>query len=159
MMTLPSLDLPIPTLRLAEWLPHRPPMVWIDEVMAFDQKCGEARVRLAENAYYMGENGLRPASLIELIAQSFGYIQACQRLERAKAGQPTNPVTKAFLCGVRGARFAANLQESPPQAGATLVIRIGSIKTFGPIQSVDGEVCDAESGEQLASANLKVFSE
>lgn len=159
MTTLPSLDLPIPTLRLAEWLPHRPPMVWVDEVMAFDQKSGEARVRLAEGAHYMDEKGLRPASLIELIAQSFGYVHVCQKLEQAKAGKLSPPVTKAFLCGVRDARFAESLQNSPPRAGRTLIIRVGNIKTFGPIQSIDGQVHDADSGEELASANLKVFSE
>lgn len=159
MTTLPSLDLPIPTLRLAEWLPHRPPMVWIDEVMAFDQKSGEARLCLVEDAHYMDEKGLRPASLIELIAQSFGYVHVCQKLELARAGKPSVPVTKAFLCGIRDAQFSDSLLSSPPQAGTRLVIRVGNIKTFGPIQSIDGQVCLADSGEEIASANLKVFSE
>ena len=157
----PCLRAPIATTELATWLPHRVPMMWIDEVSSFDEKGGEARVLLKQNGYYMDSRGLRPSSVIELIAQTFGFVSVCQGLAaQAKVSEAVPPaLKKAFLAAVRDVDLRA-LEAGPAvEAGTRLVIRVGNIKQFGPIHSFDGWVSSESPSRELARANLKVFSE
>lgn len=142
---------PVPTSELADWLPHRPPMVWIDDVVQCDDDIGECTVRLKDDGLYFSEEGLRATSLVEFIAQSFGYISAC----RSRESGETRKTSKAFLVSIGSAEFGDSTQV---RAGDVLRVRISNVKRIGPITLFDGQVLLA-SGSVLGKASLKVYAE
>jgi predicted hotdog family 3-hydroxylacyl-ACP dehydratase len=159
----PNLNVPIAAAALAMWLPHREPMMWIDEVSAFDEQGGEARVLLRADGYYMNSRGLRPSSVVEFIAQTFGFVSVCQGLSHSQSTQTSDSapsgLKKAFLAAVRDVNLSV-LESGPAvTAGTRLVIRVGNVKQFGPIRSFDGWICTESPSREIARANLKVFSE
>ncbi|NJL25529.1 MAG: hypothetical protein HC902_10395 [Calothrix sp. SM1_5_4] len=59
---------------IMSYIPHRPPMVWIDEVTDYSASGGECLVRVKQNALYMGPQGLRASSCLELMAQAYAFL-------------------------------------------------------------------------------------
>ena len=145
------LELPVKTSALAEGMPHRPPMVWIDEVVGLGDGWGECRVRIDGRAHYLGERGLRPASAIEFMAQAYGYVQVARA---AMSGDRASAPKRAYLVGFREMRLA----EMPAELPKELLVRVDGFRVMGPIAMFRGEVRTPE-GAVLASGNLKVFGE
>lgn len=140
------------TLELLDFLPHRPPMVWIDEVGEAFEAGGECFVTLkADGLYFSGER-LRRTSLIEFIAQGFGYLSAARVL---RAGAEPPKASKAFLVSV------SKCQISPTEAlkaGDRLRVVLADSKSLGPITLFYGSVV-GPTGEEFCRAHLKVFAE
>lgn len=143
----------IPTSELEAWLPHRPPMVWIDEVGETSDSGGNCYVTLKANGLYLTDGSLRATSLIEFLAQGFGFVAAAHKI-RLGADSPT-ALSKAFLVAVTQCELADTFDVS---AGARLEIKISDVKSVGPIQIFKGQVSTA-AGRTLCTASLKVFSE
>ena len=95
---------PLHVRELEEWIPHRQPMVWIDEVLSADGVQGECLVRLRADALYMGPGGvIRPSSMIEWIAQGYAFVRAAQtKLHLISADIKPK---RAFLVAITNARF------------------------------------------------------
>ena len=152
---------PISTSQLADFLPHRPPMVWIDEVLSCDDESGEASVVIQLEAHYMTRGKLRPSAIIEFIAQAFGYTAACRHLINSPSA--TVSIQKAFLVGVRDANLKEVSERSEWTSGERLLVRVGHFKQIGPMQILDGTVLlaatDLAPEKILATANLKLYSE
>lgn len=132
---------------LLEYLPHRPPAVWIDE--ATPDAC---YVELKTDAPYMTGGKLRRTSLIEFIAQSFGYQAAAKAL--ASKVKPSKS-SKAYLVAVTK---CALKDTGELKSGDRLKIVISDINQVGPITLFNSTVTDPH-GTELARASLKVFSE
>lgn len=143
----------IPTSQLMDWIPHRPPMIWVDAVARYDAQGGECFVHVKEGSLYMDANGLRASSLIEFIAQSYGYIGVCNALEMSR--DKVKKATKAFLVAITQTEFGDCSRVAP---GMTLRVRIGNAKQVGPITLFDGQVI-APDGLLLLKASLKVYAE
>ena len=126
-------------------------MVWIDEVSSYDSAQGECFVELKANAPYFSSHGLRGTSLIEFIAQGFGYISAAH----ARSTPGSKKLTRAFLVGVTNFE-ATDLQSLIP--GTHLLIRITNIRPMGPISLLDGQVMTTD-GALVGKASLKVYGE
>lgn len=143
----------INTSELQDSLPHRAPMVWIDEVGETTDTGGECFVTLKPDGLYFSEGQLRSTSCIEFLAQGFGY-QASAHIIRS--GQPpASQKQRAFLVAVT----QANLHDvSTVKAGDRLLITVGNVKHVGPITLFAGKVTTS-TGLLLCDANLKVFSE
>jgi predicted hotdog family 3-hydroxylacyl-ACP dehydratase len=139
----------MPLIRLEEVLeraPHRPPMVWIDEIVSLEPP--ECVVVLREDAHYMSADGLRASSCIEFIAQSLGYTSL------AKSSQP---LKRAYLAALRDVRFAEPAVFRALRPGSRLHVHISSVRHFGDLCMLDGRVTHCET--ELCRAQLKVFSE
>ncbi len=132
---------------LIEYLPHRAPAVWIDE--ATPDAC---YVDLKSDAPYMTNGKLRRTSLIEFIAQSFGYQAAARALSQGKAPSKSS---KAYLVAVTK---CALKDTSALKPGDRLEIAISDVNQIGPITLFNSTVTDPH-GTELARASLKVFSE
>ncbi len=148
-----SVQTPISTSELHAFLPHRPPMIWIDEVGSSSADGGTCFVTLKREGLYFSEGVLRPTSLIEFLAQGFGYVAAAHKVRCGFSNVPA--VQKAFLVAVTQAHFH-DLSGAKP--GTRLTVTLSDVKQIGPIQLFKGTV-SLDTGAILGTANLKVFSE
>ncbi len=128
-------------------------MVWVDHVLSGDQASGSCRITLNPKAHYCSETSLRQSSLIEWIAQSFGYV-------RAAVTDLTS--SRAYLAAVRDVefceekvwnQFACNLKE-----GDTATVHVKILRTLSPITLAAGEVYGPE-GTLLVKASFKLYIE
>lgn len=147
--------MPVSTKVLEEWLPHRPPMVWVDHVTRVTATDGECSVKLRNDALYMGSEGVRPSSMIEWLAQGFGYLRALQHLYGLL---PMSALpSRVFLVGIKDAQYPVALHELDLKEGDELGIHVGNIKTLGPITLFDGSIFSRAS--KIFEAKIRVFSE
>jgi predicted hotdog family 3-hydroxylacyl-ACP dehydratase len=143
----------ISTSDLKGYLPHRAPMVWIDEVGATTDTGGLAYVTLKPDGLYFSEGVLRPTSIIEFLAQGFGFIAAAHKV---RLGNNTAPaVQRAFLVAVTQCQLHDTAAATP---NSRLIITVSDVKQLGPIQLFKGQVT-TDLGTVLGTASLKVFSE
>lgn len=143
---------PVSTESLLAWMPHRAPMVWVDDVIRSDASGGECLVRVVSSGLYMGREGVRPSALIEFMAQSFGFISA-HHASKSLTASVRRPA-KAFLVAVSRAHLGDCSQAIP---GTTLNVEVGNLKRFEAITVFDGKV-SLSTGKILAEANLKIYA-
>jgi predicted hotdog family 3-hydroxylacyl-ACP dehydratase len=152
-----SLTIPVPAIPTADiWQygPHRPPMVWIDKILSYDEHDGECSLTVQADGLYMGAEGLRPTACIELIAQASGYITICFTvLDRGQTGA----IKRAFLAGVKGADLPTTEVLSQVHVGDELRVHIHRSREMGPISVIEGRVMKGDL--LVAKAQLKVFKE
>ncbi len=147
---------PILASELHQWIPHRPPMVWIDQVNSVTPQNGECQVTLRESGHYMAPDGLRPSSMVEFIAQSYGFTRAAQHLLGCLKG--THIPTQVFLVGIREGHFFSDVSDIPILGpGSILIIKTFNTREIGPLTLFDGHITSA-NGIQLFEAKLKVYS-
>lgn len=142
-----------PTSELKEWLPHRAPMVWIDEVGDTSETGGVCFVTLKADGLYFSDGVLRRTSIVEFLAQGFGYIAATHKIRSGHS--LSSALKRAFLVAVTQCQLIETAQATP---GTRLQITVSDVKQIGPIQLFKGTVATA-SGQTLGTASLKVFSE
>ncbi len=138
------------TQELLKFLPHRSPMVWIDDVGDLSESSSECFVTLKADGLYFSNARLRRTSLIEFIAQGFGY-QAAARIIRA--GDEPPPAGKAYLVSVSKCVMSAT---DTLKAGDRLRVVLENWKSIGPITLFNGKVL-GPSDQELCVADLKVF--
>ena len=145
----------IPAREIQHYIPHRPPMVWIDEVTDYRADGGECWIEIKEDGLYNSDGGIRAPSCLEFIAQAYGFcwIAYVTRVQNPGAA----PMQRAFLAAFKDAVFAAPERLAQVKPGDRLVIRISNRRPMGPIAAFKGEVF--HRGEVLARAQMRTFSE
>lgn len=152
-----SLKLPIATSELLQYLPHRPPAVWVDEVVSVKKNEGECRVKLSADASYVGNDGkVRPSSYIEWMAQAYGYVGASQILMGIE--KTAKPATKAFLVQIKDYWLSDLAQNLLISENTFLTIKVKGTHQLGNISIITGEVLSSNQNA-LARANFKLFAE
>jgi predicted hotdog family 3-hydroxylacyl-ACP dehydratase len=150
-------EFPIKVEILREYLPHRDPMVWIDQVNWVDNESGEAQVRVnSSRLYWNWEAGsLLSTAPIEWMAQTVGFCRAA----RIHSGGLRNAskLGRAFLVGLRD----VEVQDLDIVSKDTIVvIRVHLIRELEPLSLVRGEVFIRDKPEKLISrATLKLYGE
>jgi len=147
-----ALKFPLPIGKLSEYLPHRPPAVWIDEVISVDKTGGRCLTEI-KDAPYVNEGLLRPSSFIELIAQTYGFVHICQII--LGLGEGLERPTKTYLVGIRGMQMNSDSQVS---IGESIGIVVKNVGQLGPLVLVDGKVFNSEE-KCLASGQIKIFAQ
>ncbi len=135
-----------------QWaLPHRPPMIWLDEVLSVGADGGICAVDLSEDRLFAGADGhcLDFAS-VEWMAEAYGYARACHAV---LAGRETGGLKRAFLVGVGQLELIKRL----PAKGRVLVESRTS-REMAPLVIVKGQVRD-EAGTVYAEGQLKLYFE
>ena len=146
-----SMKLPVPTSELLDFIPHRPPMVWIDFVDSYSESGGSSRTILVKEGFYFTDEQLRRSVCIELVAQAFAFNNAA--LLKA-SGLSNPPIKRAFLAAIKDFKIT----EWPTiPVGAVLKTTVKKSRQFGPITLISGETYLDET--LLASGELKVFAE
>jgi 3-hydroxyacyl-[acyl-carrier-protein] dehydratase len=129
-----------------ELIPHRPPMVLVDEVTEWgaERIVATRTVRLGDP--FVSDAGLDDAALLECIAQTIAAGDACYA--RSKGGT----VLRGYLTGLTGVRI-----ESRAVVGETIRITGVCLKRMEGMGLFDAE---ARVGERvLASGRFKLFVE
>jgi hypothetical protein len=154
------LNFPVPTSQLQDWLPHRGPAVWVDEVLSVTAEGGDCRILLKNSANYAdGNGGIRESSFIEWMAQGFGYVCACQAMAGIVSAQ--EKPKKAFL--VQVSDFESNTDPESNRIvgggweGDWMIARVRRTHQVGPIALVEGEIISSKN-VTVARAKLKVFA-
>lgn len=144
---------PISVEALQASLPHRPPMVWITRVLSANEISGICETVLDPNHPSRSPNGLRQSSLIEFMAQAFGFSHAAILKKTSD---------QAFLASVSQLIYCEeeiwmNFQEQLRiSQSLTLTTEVSVVRVLGPITLISGEV--RYQSTSLAKGNLKVFS-
>jgi predicted hotdog family 3-hydroxylacyl-ACP dehydratase len=151
---------PVSTQELLNWLPHRTPAVWIDEVSwirpAEDEVEGECRVCFQPDANYADANGQpRDSSFIEWIAQSYGFVRACHMLSALI--KINKKPEKTFLAQIRDFELIGDHDSTRMTAGDWLRIHVKRTHQIGPLALVVGTVISPR-GDILAQAKLKLYA-
>lgn len=146
----------IPVKDIWEFAPHRPPMVWVDEVLDYSATGGETWLTLRPDGHYFGDGGyLRPTSCLEFIAQSYGFISVCHR---QFSGDPVSQTPKrAFLASFNDAKFGSRELLKSVKPGDALRIQVSGARMMGPIVLFSGRV--VRGADILCESRMKVFSE
>lgn len=97
---------------ITELLPHRPPMVLLDEVLTFDDPTATCRVTLNEASMFMEQGVLRAVVALEYMAQCVGVCTSLRALTRGE------PVSAGYLIGAR----ELQLEREQFQAGDELLV-------------------------------------
>lgn len=145
----------IPVQEISNFLPHRPPMVWIDEVITFSEKLGECRIVLKADGLYMGSEGLRATSCLEFIAQAYGFISVCHHIYILDP--KSKPLSKAFLASMKEAQLPSPGTLRLLQPGDELRITIEGVRQMGPIVMFRGRIMRGDL--LVCEAQMKVFKE
>ena len=146
---------PIQVTEVMDFIPHRPPMVWVDEVLRFSQIDGECTLRLRQGGLYLGERGLRPSSCLELIAQSYGFISTCYITRISDPGAP--PMKRAMLVSFKDAKFAPRAIFESLRLGDVLRMPIEGVRTVGPITAFHGRALRGD--DLLCDVQMRTFCE
>jgi hypothetical protein len=140
---------------ILQYIPHRPPMVWVNEVTRFSKIDGECLIHLKPDGLYMGPNGLRPTSCLEFVAQAYGFISTCyitRILDPHAKG-----MERAMLVSFKDARLAPAEEFAQVRGGETLRVPITGVRDVGPITAFHGEVWLGE--RLLAEVQMRTFCE
>lgn len=129
-----------------ELIPHRPPMVFIDEIITISAEHIHARTQISPGRFFVQADGSLPAwAGIELMAQTIAAYGG------ALAKAAGRPVEVGFLLGTR--RYETDCAAFP--AGCTLDIHAHCLLLDE--QGLGAFECRIESAVGTATATLSIF--
>ncbi len=135
---------------LKDFLPHREPMVWVDQVLEANGDSGTCLVEIKEDSLYLSDSTVRQSSYIEWMAQSFGYINAYN----SQKEDSKKKLEKAFLVGFEKVSF----EETVPKVGDEIIIKIQLTRVIGPISYVQGIIYSKDESVKFCEAVIKLFA-
>lgn len=132
-----------------QYLPHRPPMVCIDELLCASTTHAEALARLDPDHILLHEGTLTEAGYVELAAQTVGAMKGY--LEE----QHGLPVREGFLAAARNFSF-----HGTARAGDTLHITVALAAEVAGVSLIEASIArKGDNGDVtlLADGKLKLF--
>ena len=137
---------------LESWLPHRKPMVWVKTILWSDEKGGECLIDLNEAPLSCSDGFLRPSSMIEMMAQSFGFVLSHYHYHIKS--QYTG-FKKTFVVSYKKVVF------SPHTIKHNQMIRVKVFKEreISTIAFINGQVTSVDGSLTYCEGQLKLFSE
>lgn len=137
-----SLALPVPAEQL---VPHRPPMLLIDQLVEFKEGHGVTEACIPRDSLMVDEDGyIEPSVMIELIAQGYAAVRGFEDLLDKKS------VAKGFLVGISHFEIMKRIQ-----AGKKLRITAQTPTYLGDFALADSEVfCE---GQCVALGTIKLW--
>ncbi len=143
------LKFPLSARELEPWMPHRPPMLWVDEVVELQPKKSICRTLISPSRPFFDSHGFRPSVSMELIAQSYGLAGIAERLIKGKG--KLEAVHQAFLAAITQAEILGS-----PEVEEWVTIETSTTREFGPLILFQGQVI-GKNGNLIATAQLKAF--
>src|SRR3989338_2473617 len=146
------MKLPIPTSKLFEFLPHRPPMVWVDELQSVEIGPTGLQASLIVNLqrpryFHHYPAKVRPSALIEWIAQSYGFAKAYAAHRTGETGG----LKRAYLVGITEAEVCSAGLETE----SAVVVKVVEVRELPPACIVDGEITNIRGDRIYGKARIK----
>jgi len=132
------------TLPISELLPHDPPMVLLDRVLAFDESSLVAEVTIRPDSVLCDDSGVPGWVGIEYMAQAVAAHAGARARLQGKAP------TIGYLLGTRS--YKCSVPVFPP--GTRLTVHV---KALFVEMSLGAFECRLEAGEEVARATLNVY--
>ena len=132
---------------LAALVPHRPPMLLLDALVAHDAVSATCAVTVREGAMFVREGRVGATVFVEYMAQCAAAFTGLRASSRGE------PVRVGYLLGAR----EVTLHVDGAAVGDALTVRAELTFDDGAMAAFAGEVRDAE-GALLAAAELQVWS-
>ncbi len=134
-------------LTLEDLLPHRRPMLFIDEVLAVDTTSALTRSQVKDSWPLQVKGGVRPLILVELAAQTAGVCNGWDRIQTQ--GLDSNQM--GWLVAIKKADFFINIL---PLEGE-IIARAKNRYNFENLREID---CSLRLNEKLiGQATLQLF--
>jgi predicted hotdog family 3-hydroxylacyl-ACP dehydratase len=152
-----TLVFPINTRELDQYLPHRDPAIWIDEVVSVRADGGVCRVYPRKGGHYADASGrIRDSSFAEWVAQAYGFVAACQALSGLAPNEKR--AEKVFLVQIRDLELSPDPAATLIFEGDWIEVRVKRTHRLGSLVLIEGEVFSS-SQAPLARAKLKLYAE
>jgi predicted hotdog family 3-hydroxylacyl-ACP dehydratase len=137
----------MPTLRhsIDALLPHRPPMILLDEVLSADETSLTAAVTIREDSLFIEPGGVPSHIGIEYMAQACGAYAGLKALERGE------PVRVGFLLGTR--RYEVRVPWL--RLGDSMIVSVSEIYRDTQMGAFKCRI--ERQGELVATAQLSVY--
>jgi predicted hotdog family 3-hydroxylacyl-ACP dehydratase len=145
---------PVSVSTFAEYVPHRPPMVWIDEVLSATKTEGVSRIYLDHKALYWKNGDYLSTACIEWVAQSFAYVRSAYAV--TIGCEQEWKATNAFLVGIRNAKFFFESHDEELNQAKHLDVFVEKFRQMGPIIKFDGGV-RLPSSRVLMKGSLSIY--
>jgi 3-hydroxyacyl-[acyl-carrier-protein] dehydratase len=129
---------------LLKLLPHRPPMLLIDEVIEVSAESAVVTKTFQEGDFGTHGGLVLDSILIECVAQAVAVLNGFSALESGA------PAARGLLVGIGGFEFLAKAR-----TGIPLRISCKGTDRFGPFRLADGQV--EQQGQLLANGSLKFY--
>ncbi|HHD57145.1 MAG TPA: hypothetical protein ENK89_05655 [Desulfobulbaceae bacterium] len=137
----------ISNLRLEDLLPHRGPMLLVDEVIAVDSSHAVTRCVVSESWPLVGDGGAHPLILVELAAQTAGVCNGWDRIQTQ--GLDSNQM--GWLVAIKNADFLVDIL---PLGGA-VIVRAENTYNFENLREIS---CELRLDDALIGrATLQLF--
>lgn len=141
------MPVPIPTIQ--EALPHRPPMIWLDEVVEAGGDGGVCAVTLTTDRLFAGVDGhALDFAAVEWMAEAYGYSRA---VHARAGGKGPGGLKRAFLVGVGQLDLPLRLP-----LDRRILVEVRTSREMPPLVLVRGQVRD-EQGRVYADGQLKLY--
>ena len=135
--------------RIEELIPHKPPMILLDDVLSHADDATVCRVRIGPTSPFVRSDGAVPSWVaLEYMAQC---TAAHAGLRARDGGRPVRP---GFLLGSR----KVVLHEARFRAGQELAVSAREAWTDGELASFECSVSDRASGAMLVECALVAYS-
>ena len=133
---------------IENFIPHRPPMRWIDALTSCTETTASATVCFSADHFAVADTSVLETALVECVAQT---IAAAIGRRTQEQGQADGHSVHGMLVAVSSFRI-----QSRPQVGQSLCIEVRELKRFGPMLLVSGVVsCE---GQVIASGELTLHA-
>ena len=127
-------------------------MVWVNKVLWSREHSGECLIDLEECPLSSSNGYLRPSSMVEIIAQSIGFVLAHYHYHLK--GQYIG-FEKTFVAGYENVTFSS----LKIQSDDTLLVKVKKIREVSTIAFVEGQITSLEKKTEICRGVLKLFSE
>lgn len=142
---------PVAISEIQRALPHRPPMIWLDEVVSAGADGGICAVKLSPGRLFEGADGhCLDFAPVEWMAEAYGYARACHAWT---SGEGKGELRRAFLVGVGQLDLPARIP-----LGRRVLVEVRTSREMAPLVLVKGAVRD-EDGTVYAEGQLKLYFE
>lgn len=132
---------------LENLLPHRPPMLWINDLSRCTDTEATATTTFKEADFAVANGTVLETALVECMAQTVAAAHG----ERARRSGKGGANVGGMLAAVTNFQFRGRALIGKP-----LQIEVRELKRFGPMLLVSGEVkCD---GQLIASGQLSLYA-
>ena len=130
---------------IAELLPHRPPMLWVDEVLAHQGDEVRCRLTVRDEHVFVEDRRVEPIVSIEWMAQTVGTLVGLYDRKRSVAPRP------GYLIAIPDAHFFV------PSFAVGDELELWARRVWGDetIASFESQV--RRAGELAAKAQLSVY--